>query len=176
VPDVEAAILQLRKSLETVAYAAIAPDKKQYAAFRAGASSSSDFTKDFHAGKIFTALSRINEDFYPIALLPAQRLPNGSWHYDRKASGYLTKKRFETTYDRLGKHLHAHNPWSASKNLQNLAADLPGIIEETHSLLDLHARFIRTPEFHGLWICETDRFGTPPRIVNAAAHGPFVVT
>ncbi len=176
VPELEAAALQVRKALELIAFAVIAPDKKQYATFRAAATNSPDFTKDYHAAKIFTALARINKDFYPVALLPATRQADGSHHFGKKQAGYLTKKKFEATYDRLGKHLHAHNPWSGSKNLQNLAADLPTVIEEAHSLLDLHARFIRTPEFHGVWVIETNRLGNLPRIVIAGAAGPYVVT
>jgi hypothetical protein len=175
VPELESAVLQIRKALETIAFAAIAPDKKQYAAFRETATQSPDFTKDYHARRIFAALAKINEDFYPIAVLPATRQLDGSSHYDRKASGYLSKKKFEAAYDRTGKHLHAHNPWSGSKNLQNLAGDLPTIIEETHALLDLHVRFIRTPEFHGVWVIETNRLGHPPRLITAAATGAFVV-
>jgi hypothetical protein len=176
IPELEAAILQVRKALETIAFAAIAPDKKQYAAFRATATNSPDFTKDYHAAKIFTALAKINKDFYPVALLPAVRQPDGSHHFGKKQSGYLTKGKFETVYDRLGKHLHAHNPWSGNKNLQNLARDLPSIIEETHSLLDLHARFIRTPELNGVWVLETDRLGNIPRVITATAAGPYVVS
>ena len=174
VPDLEAAILQVRKALETIAFAAIAPDIKQYEAFRAEATKNPDFTKDYHAAKIFTALSLVNKDFYPISLLPVKQQHDGSWHFDIKQSGFLTKKKFETVYDRLGKHLHAHNPWSGSKNLQNLAGDLPTIVEETHALLDVHARIIRTSEFHGVWVIETDRLGNPPQILTAKADGPFI--
>ena len=57
----EAAILQMRKSLECVAYAAIAPNKKEYKEFRAKADRQSDYTRDFHAGKILEMLSKINK-------------------------------------------------------------------------------------------------------------------
>jgi hypothetical protein len=176
IPELEAAILQVRKALETIAFAAIAPDKEQYATFRADATKNPDFTKDYHAAKIFGALSKINKDFYPVALLPPVRQPDGSYQFGKKQSGYLTKGKFQTVYDRLGKHLHAHNPWSGNKNLQNLARDLPSIIEETHSLLDLHVRFIRTPEFNGVWVLETDRLGNMPRVITATTAGPYVVS
>jgi len=175
VPQLEAAILQLRKALETIAFAAIAPNKKQYAQLRAAATNSSDFTKDYHATKIFTALSKVNKNFYPKPLLPATKQEDGSWHYGDKKSGFLTKGRFETVYDRLGKHLHSHNPWSGSKNLQNLAKDIPQIIEESYSLLDLHVCYIQTPEFQGVWVVETDRIGTLPHVLTAVASGPYVV-
>lgn len=173
VPFLEASILQLRKSLELIAFAAIAPDKKRYAEFRATAEKDPDFTKDYHAAKIFTALSRINSDFYPKALVPAVRQPDGSWHYGEKQSGFLSQKRFERAYDRLGKHLHAQNPWSGNKNLQNLSADIPGIISETRSLLFLHARFVRTREFHGVWV--VNAVSEKPTVMTAFTQGPYVL-
>lgn len=173
-PQLESAILQVRKSLELIAMAAIAPDKKEYAALRATAEKDQDFTKDYHASKIFGALSRINPDFYPRPLLPATRMPDGTWHFGQKQSGYLSKKQFERAYDRLGKHLHAHNPWGTNKNLQNLAVELPTIIGEARGLLQLHARIIRTSEFQGVWVIEAE--SPSPRVITGAAYGPFVAT
>jgi hypothetical protein len=175
VPDLESAILQVRKALEAIAFASIAPNKTEYEAFRAAATKAPDFTKDFHALKIFAALERINERFYPVALVPAVRTRDG-WHYPRKASGYLSKKRFEAAYDRLGKYLHAHNPWSADKHLENLAKDLPEIIEEAHSLLDLHVSFINTPKYKAAWLVEMPRDGSTPTMVVSVAKGDYVVT
>lgn len=174
-PELEAAILQVRKALESIALAAIAPNKSKYETFRAKAEEQPDYTKDYHAGKIFHVLSNINKNFYPLALLPATRQPNGTLHFERKVSGYLTKKRFASFYDRLGKHLHAHNPWSSNKNLQNLADELPTTIDEAFSLLELHATFIQTPEFSGAWVVEANRDGTAPRVITGEAAGEFVV-
>lgn len=172
----EACILQVRKALELIAFASIAPNKLMYEAFRAKAEKQSDYTKDYHAGKIFQILSKINKKFYPIPMLPATQQPDATWHFDCKTSGYLTKKHFETFYDRLGKHLHAHNPWSGNKNLQNLANEIPNTIEEALSLLELHATFIQTPEFNGVWGVEANRDGTAPRIITGEAVGEFCVT
>lgn len=52
----------------------------------------------------------------------------------------------------------------------------PSSFEETYALLDLHARFIRTPEFNGVWVLETDRLGNLPRVITAMAAGPYVVS
>lgn len=174
-PVLESAILQIRKALEAIALASIAPNKSKYEAFRAKATEQPDYAKDYHARKIFQVLGKINKDFYPLALLPATRQVNGTVHFDRKASGYLTKKRFESFYDRLGKHLHAHNPWSNNKNLENLASELPATIEEAFSLLELHATFIQTPEFSGTWVVEASRDGSEPIIVTGEANSEFVV-
>lgn len=173
VPRLEAAVLQLRKALEVVALAAIAPDKKAYAAFRATAMNETDYTKDYHAAKIFAALERVNPDFYPMPLAPATRQPDGSWHFGNRDGRFLSKKKFQRAYDRLGKHLHAHNPWGTSKNLHNLRSDLPDVIADARALLHLHARFIRTPEFHGVWVVSAD--SASPKILTAITEGPFIV-
>ena len=170
----DAAILQVRKGLGLIAIAAIAPDKNYYAAFRATASKDPDFTKDYHASKIFAALSKVNPDFYPRALLPAIKMPDGSWHYENKQVGVLSKKQFERSYDRLGKHLHAQNPWGSNKNTQNLAEELPNIVKAAKELIALHVRFIRTPEFQGAWVVQAD--SAKPTIVVATADGPFAVS
>ena len=49
-------------------------------------------------------------DFYPIPLLPAKKLENGTWHFDRKTGKFFDKNQFIKLYDRLGKYLHADNP------------------------------------------------------------------
>lgn len=174
-PELEAAILQVRKALESIALASIAPNKSRYETFRAKAAQQPDYTKDYHAKKIFQVLGKINKNFYPLALLPATPQPDGTLHFERKVSGFLTKKRFESFYDRLGKHLHAHNPWSNNKNLQALAAELPSTIDEAFSLLELHVTFIQTPEFTGAWIVEATRDGNAPRVVIGEAKGEFLV-
>jgi len=174
-PELEAAVLQIRKALESIALASIAPNKAQYAAFRAMATDSPDYTKDYHAGRTFNTLEKINKDFYPVALLPAVRQPDGTYHFDRKQSGFLSKKRFETVYDRLGKYLHAHNPWATEKHLHNLVKDLPQIVDQAFGLLDLHVTFIRTPQYKGAWVIEASRTGSQPRVITSVAKGDYAV-
>ena len=174
-PELESAVLQVRKSLEAIALASIAPNKAQYAAFRAMSTDAPDYTKDYHAGKIFKALEKINKNFYPVALLPAVRRPDGTHHFGRKQSGFLSKKRFESVYDRLGKYLHAHNPWGTEKHLHNLANELPSVIDQAFGLLELHVTFIRTPEFKGAWVVEASKTGGPPRVITSVANGDYAV-
>lgn len=174
-PELEAAVLQIRKSLESIALASIAPNKVQYAAFRAMATDSPDYTKDYHASRIFNTLEKINKDFYPLALLPAVRQPDGTHHFGRKQSGFLSKKRFESIYDRLGKHLHAHNPWGTEKHLHNLAKELPQIIDQAFGLIDLHVTFIRTPQYKGAWVIEASRTGNQPKVITSVTEGDFAV-
>jgi len=174
-PELESAILQARKAFEATAFAAIAPNKSEYQAFRAKADIQPDYTKDFNARSILIALEKINKDFYPLALLPAVRKPDGTLHFERKPSGYLTKARFINFYDRFGKYLHADNPWGNNKNLLNLAAELPSAINELFELLELHVTFIQTPSFSGAWVVEAFRNGPAPNVTCATARGEFPV-
>lgn len=171
----EAAILQIRKALEAVAFAAIAPNKSQYAEYRAQAERNPDFTKDFNARSILQFLSNVNPDFFPAPVSTPIPTSPGNCHFDRREDGSLTKNKFESFYDRLGKHLHADNPWGNSKGLDNLAADIPNVIWATRSLLSWHLTVVRAPQFSGVWIIEAPSNGNPPRVILGQADGDFVV-
>lgn len=175
IPYLESSVLQVRKALEAMAYAAIAPNKEAYEEFRSQSEQQPDFRKDFRASQIFHLLSQVNKDFYPIPLLPPIKQKDGTFHYDRKEEGFLTKKRFTKFYDRLGKYLHAHNPWSNDKQIQNLASDIPVIIKETMEILELHASFIQTPRFKGVWIVCVPKNSQKPYVITGMADGEFVV-
>lgn len=171
----ESAILQMRKALEAVAFAAIAPNKSQYAEYRAQAEKNSDFTKDFNARSILQFLGKVNADFYPLPASAPVALSPGNWHFDRREDNSLTKDKFESFYDRLGKHLHADNPWGNGKGLDNLAKDIPEVISATRYLLSWHFTTIRTPQFSGVWVVEAPSNGAPPRVIVGKADGEFVV-
>ena len=176
----ESAALQVRKALESIAFAAIAPNKSAYQALRAQAEENKDFTRDYHAKRIFRDLQKVHKDFYPLALVPAvnqtpERQTERHWHFDRKETGYLTRDRFIKVYDKLGKHLHARNPWDNTDPLSGLASLLDAAIEETLSLIELHAAVIQTREFTGVWVVEIPRGSLVPNIIIAQADGEFAV-
>ena len=171
----EAAVLQIRKALECVAYAAIAPNKKEYAEFRARAAIQPDYTKDFHAGKILKLLSKINPDFYPKPVSAPLSLEPGKWHFDKREDESLTKNKFKSFYDRLGKFLHADNPWGHEKGMKNLIDEIPRVINSVRLLFSWHFTTIRTPEFNGVWVIEVPANGEQPRVIIGQAEGDFVV-
>jgi hypothetical protein len=171
----DAAVLQGRKAMEAVAFAAIAPNRSEYEKFRAAAEKPADYRKDYNARAILQHLGTINPDFYPTPLLAPTKNAAGVWHFERKSGDFLTKKQFESFYDRLGKYLHADNPWGNDKAIKNLKSDLPGVIKSLQSLLDWHFTVIRTPDFNGVWVIEASFKGTPPRVIVGKADGEFVV-
>ncbi|TCH64145.1 hypothetical protein [Acinetobacter sp. ANC 4862] len=57
---------------------------------------------------------------------------------------------FITLYDKLGKYLHADNPWGSNKELENFAQSMVGEINLIKSLLSLYFTVIRTKDFTGV--------------------------
>lgn len=171
----KSAVLQKRKAMEAVAYAAIAPNKARYEQFRAQADRPADYRRDYNARAILQYLAKINPDFYPIPLAPPTETQPGHWHFEKKPDGYLTKNRFESLYDRLGKFLHADNPWGNDKGAANLVADLPAAMTQLRELLALHRTIVRTPHFIGVWVIEVPVDGRVPHIIAGQATGDFVV-
>ncbi len=126
--------------------------------------------------KIMASLAAINPDFYPIPLVPAIRQPDGSWHFGRKTTGYMTRKRFENFYDRLGKYLHTINPWGKDPQLHQLCNDLPAAIDAVYELLDLHFAVIHIeePASTQIWVVDAKRDGTVAMTI-AMADGRCVI-
>ncbi|MGA3842238.1 hypothetical protein ACI2UC_03500 [Ralstonia nicotianae] len=52
---------------------------------------------------------------------------------------------------------------------------LPCVIDETWSLIEQHAAFIRTGDFNGVWIVEVPKGFIEPKIVAGQADGDFAV-
>jgi hypothetical protein len=174
--EFDCAVLQFRKALEATAYASISPNKEEYRALRLKAKGGQDFSKDFKATAIFQNLEEINKDFYPVPLTPAIRQDDASWKFGRKENAFLTKKKFSRTYDRLGKFLHADNPWDKDKQRQNIAKDIKSTIPLLRNLLQLHAVFIRTQRYNGVWVVEVPEQGSlKPNIFTAISQGDFSV-
>lgn len=171
--ELESAVLQLRKAMEAIAFAAIAPNKQQYAAIRSKAEKSPDFSNDWAADSIFLVLNKVNADFYPDPLLQQTLIAPGHWHFGKPLNGYMKRKNFEVLYKRLGKFLHADNPWGKDKGWAQFAADLPDAIAKIRALLKKHRTIIRAPSFNGVWIVDAPNDGTPPRMLRATAKGEF---
>lgn len=141
--DTESACLQLRKTLELVAYAAIAPHKSKYEQWRAAAPKKpGDFRKDFNGREILASLTAINPYSYPRPLAPRVKTTNG-WHYPPFPGEYFSKKRYERVYDRCSALLHADNPWGNKKFYQEFQRNIPRYIALIRALLNVHSVIIQ---------------------------------
>jgi len=168
-------ILQTRKSLECIAYASISPNKKAYSKFRSEAEKSADFRKDYNGTKIIKQLSIINKDFYPLPLEEPNLTEERAWHFDRFDGCYLTKKQFITLYDRLGKYLHADNPWDNDKNYLNLAKDLSSYFVKIKSLLQVHVTFVQDQKSRSAFVIDMGSKVKDVSVITAVSSGDFLV-
>lgn len=152
----DSAVLQFRKSLECMVYCSIAPNKKEYEEFRQSSETPADFRKDYNAKKILTMLGKINTEFYPQAAQKELSYIKGNHHFSPKKGEFLTKKRFIAIYDRLGKFLHADNPWSNTKNIHNFVIDIDTSLNYLFDLLKCHIVYVKTKRFTGIWLVEVN--------------------
>ncbi|EGQ8204581.1 hypothetical protein [Vibrio cholerae] len=135
---IETEALQLRKTLELIAYSSLVAHKELYESVRA------DIAKDWHAKRIIKKVSSINPDFYPI---PTKGFYDGKWNDLR--GGFLTVNQFEYLYDSCGDLLHINNPFSkVRKNVFAFHKRVPEYVEKIESLLNEHR--VRLPEDLGL--------------------------
>lgn len=171
----ENAILHTRKALECIAYASIAPNKKEYSKFRSRAKMAADFTKDYHGAKILKQLGMVNKEFYPVSLVEPKSVGPRKWHFERVKNGYLTKNQYIKLYDRLGKFLHADNPWDNDKGYHNLAKDMPENFERIRRLLQIHATFVQEKERRLTFVVDMGSEEKDVSIFYAIADGAFKV-
>ena len=171
----ENAILHIRKSLECIAYASIAPNKEAYSKFRSEAVKPADFRRDYHGAKILNQLEVINKEFYPLPLVEPQKVGERQWHFDRLSSGYLTKSQYVKLYDRLGKFLHSDNPWDNDKGYSNLAKDMPENLIKIRALLQIHATFVQEMERRLAFVVDMGSDKKDVSVLTATADGAFKV-
>ncbi|MDZ7628743.1 MAG: hypothetical protein U5J99_10125 [Parvularculaceae bacterium] len=171
---IECAALNLRKSLEIIAFSAIAPNKAKYESLRSRATKQIDFRKDYHARRIAQDLKKVNPDFFPIALAERSKNDDGDWRHER-ASGALTLTDFLQAYDSLGAAAHAYNPWGPEPNLHALKTLIRSTIEKARLLTRLHAAFIKSPEFSGVWIYQAATSEACAHLWVAEAEGNYIV-
>lgn len=171
----ENVILHLRKALECIAYASIAPNKDAYVKFRSNATKQADFKKDYHGRKILEQLEKINKDFYPLPLAEPELVGDRQWHFDRLNSGYLTKEEYCKLYDRLGKFLHADNPWDSNKGYLNFAKDIVENFQKIKLLLQRHVTFVQGEKLRHAFVIDMGSKSKDVSIITALANGTFEI-
>ncbi|NQE50332.1 hypothetical protein [Herbaspirillum rubrisubalbicans] len=172
----ESSALQLRKAMEAIAFASIAPNRQQYEAVRKKAEKPTHFGNDWKADSIFLILEKLNPDFYPEPVSGPMQISPGHWHYGMVTEGFLTRKNFEALYKRLGKFLHADNPWGQEKGWKQIEDDIPLAIGKIRTLLRKHRTMIRAEKYCGMWIVDAPNDGTPSRMIQAIAPVDSVIS
>lgn len=143
----EVAALNLRKSLELIAFGTLSANKEVYAEVHA------DFASHWNAKKLLAKLEKLHPEFYPkpvtrqiLNLGPPRQL-----HFDFVADGFLTRDEFVELYDVCSKAIHTRNPFSASSAI-DFRLSVPEWVSRIERLLGLHLmRLAGTPQ---LWVAE----------------------
>jgi len=128
----ELIFLQLRKSLELIAFASLAANKDAYAAVFP------TFAEDWKAKRILEKIEKINPDFYPMALNPPEEIAPGRKYFSRPDSGFMTKDEFLTLYQIASEVLHTRNPFTGKDPTINIKYSFPEWVARIQRLLAWH--------------------------------------
>ena len=129
--EVETICLQFRKILEKIMLMSLVANKEAYAEQNA------KFAKHYHAERIMRDLERINPDFYPVPTMLIHK-ENEYDEWKNIESGYLTKDELIRIYEICGGMMHAQNPFSAVKPLEEIQQKFPDWLSKLCVLLNHH--------------------------------------
>lgn len=130
--DIEFVAIQLRKSLEGIAFSSLIANKEVYSVQH------KNFAKHWNPKLLFKDLERLNPDFYPKPLgVISEPDERGVKNIDYLEEGFLTKENFVFLYDKCGKALHTLNPYSDS-NVIDLKLSVHEWVDKIIKLLFMH--------------------------------------
>ncbi len=128
----ELIFLQLRKSLELIAFASLAANKDAYAAVFP------TFAEDWKAKRILEKIEKINPYFYPMALNAPEEIAPGRKHFSRPDNGFMTKDEFLGLYQIASEVLHTRNPFTGKDPTINIKYSAPEWAARIQRLLAWH--------------------------------------
>ena len=98
--------LQFRKVFESIAFASLAANQREYS------SAYADFSEHWQAAKLLRNLKSINPKFYPkpVVEMPSD-IPGVDRHLNDRDQDYLTKSDLSEAHGRCGALMHAANPF-----------------------------------------------------------------
>jgi hypothetical protein len=147
--DKELVFLQLRMILELIAFASLTANREKFAAAH------EKFASFWRAKNMLQDLEKINPDFYPVPIKPAQLQPDGTKHCPT-VDVFLTKDDFVSLYDVTGDFLHVRNPFSTQDPVIRMQYNVRQWIERIQALLALHIMRLVDGK---LWIVEVPERG-----------------
>jgi len=160
--DYEFIAVQLRKSLELVAFASMTANKKLYAEAHA------NFANHWRAKKMLNSLDLIHPGFYPQPVYLDHVKESGAKHFDFLKDGFLTKEDFVTLYDLCSEVLHTWNPFTNKERHIDFKRSVSDWAQRIERLLRLHLmRFVDRDE---IWMVEMET--SPDKKVRAFIASP----
>ncbi|MBR2553373.1 MAG: hypothetical protein IKE94_00815 [Aeriscardovia sp.] len=129
--EVETVCLQFRKILEKIMLMSLVANKEAYA------EQNEKYKKHYHAERIMKDLERINPDFYPVPIIRIKK-ENDYDELKQVENGYLRKDELIQIYEACGGMMHAQNPFSAEKPVEELQRKFPVWLTKIIKLLNHH--------------------------------------
>ena len=134
--DAELIFVQLRKTLELIAFASLSANKAKYSA------TYNNFATHWNARRMLDYLKKVNPDFYPIPVVYAGINEKGVKHFELLTEGFLTKDEFVVLYDKCGHILHARNPFTSQDAVIQLGYSVWDWGLRIQKLLSLHRVYL----------------------------------
>jgi hypothetical protein len=142
--DGELVCVQLRKTLELIAFASLTANKEKYAQTHA------DFATDWNAKRLLTKIEKIHPEFYPKPVEFAQQDPTGVKHFAEVTEGFLTRDEFVTLYNKCSEVLHAWNPFRTDPKIVNFGYSIRDWVGQIQRLLAVH--WMRLVDSENIWL------------------------
>lgn len=138
--------IQLRKSLELVALAALSANRPHYEKAYQGIENA------WNAKEILKQIAKLHPHYYPTPIHLGGLDPEGHKRFEKLTSGFLTKDQFISIYDKLGGVLHAWNPHKRAPRRVGSDIDFPKWFKLLEGLLSLH--YFHLPDDDSIYVCE----------------------
>mgnify|MGYP001212578245 CR=1 FL=1 len=124
--------IQIRKSLEAIAFSSLIANKEVYSA------QYKNFVSHWNAKFLLKDIKRLNPNFYPKPLGPIVAPDDkGVINLKYLIDGFIDEQEFIFLYEKMGKLLHAPNPYSNREKV-DLKYPVSQWVERIFNLLNLH--------------------------------------
>ena len=146
--DYEFVSVQLRKSLELVAFSSMTASKELYSKQYA------KFANHWRVKKILESLRKLHPHFYPQPIKLDHVKDDGTKHFEQISDGYLTQEDFVTLYDLCSECMHTWNPFTKKERHINFKISVSEWVSRLELLLKLHLmQFVDRDE---IWVVEME--------------------
>lgn len=152
--------INLRKSLEQIAFSSLVAQKDIYAAVDA------KYSSRWRAKDLLNEIRKLHADFYPMAM----EFATGQALQPRKVADHLTEADFVFLYDQMSHLIHAPNPFAGHRTI-NLSRPIAEWVARIEALLGVHT--VRLAASADVWIVVmSDPATGHVRAVGATPLGP----
>jgi|ERR1700722_3726083 hypothetical protein len=131
--NTERIFLQLRKTMEVIAFASLSANRAKYSTVHA------NFAKHWKAKDLLGALEKVSSHFYPVPLEPPQTTPLGIKHFALVPDGFMTKAEFASLYDVCSEVLHKRNPYTEGDAVITIEYSVQKWVDRIQRLLGCHS-------------------------------------